>query len=81
MATYTSAMRTTAGAGPILDGHGTDAAFVLNVSSEYRVAPWHTAFFVGVRNLLDRAYVVARRPAGVRPGLPRTLMGGARVRL
>ena len=30
-----------------------------------------------VRNLTDEVYVAARRPAGVRPGLPRTLFLGA----
>ena len=33
----------------------------------------------GVQNLLDRKYVVARRPAGARPGLPQTLTVGYRL--
>jgi Fe(3+) dicitrate transport protein len=31
-----------------------------------------------VRNVTDEAFIVARRPAGVRPGMPRTLLLGVR---
>ena len=34
------------------------------------------AHFVSVQNISDEAYIVARRPAGVRPGLPRTFVAG-----
>jgi Fe(3+) dicitrate transport protein len=37
--------------------------------------------FVNVQNLMDSAYIVARAPAGARPGLPRTLMAGIKFRL
>lgn len=33
----------------------------------------------GVRNLLDAVYVASSRPAGLRPGLPRTVTGGFNV--
>jgi Fe(3+) dicitrate transport protein len=42
------------------------------------VTPW-AKIQVGVENLTDETYVVARRPAGARPGLPRTLMAGIRL--
>ena len=32
--------------------------------------------YLGVQNLTDNATIVARRPAGVRPGLPRTFVAG-----
>lgn len=34
------------------------------------------AFELGVRNLMDAVYVASARPAGLRPGLPRTVTGG-----
>jgi Fe(3+) dicitrate transport protein len=34
-----------------------------------------------VDNLFDEDYIVARRPAGVRPGRDRTAMLGLRMRL
>lgn len=34
-----------------------------------------------VYNLTDATYAVARRPAGLRPGLPRTVTLGLRARL
>jgi outer membrane receptor for ferric coprogen and ferric-rhodotorulic acid len=37
--------------------------------------------FVNIRNLLDETYIVSDRPYGVRPGLPRTVMGGLRFSL
>ena len=77
-ANYVSEMRTVAGKGPIPANEGTDAFLVFNLSAEYAITPWSN-FFAGVQNLTDRSYVVARRPAGARPGLPRTVVGGIRL--
>jgi Fe(3+) dicitrate transport protein len=74
----TSAMRTRAGRGPIPQGSATDAFTVWSVSAEFAVTSWST-LFAGVENLTDEVYVVARRPAGARPGLPRTLSAGVRL--
>ena len=77
-ANYVGQMRTEAGRGPIAEGRGTDAYLVLNLSGEYAVAR-AARLFVGVQNLTGRAYIVARRPAGARPGLPRTLLTGIKL--
>ncbi len=74
---YTSAMRTVAGQGRIPEGSGTDAHTVFGMGGEYRLARWGS-LFASVQNVTDRRYVVARRPAGARPGLPRTLEAGIR---
>jgi Fe(3+) dicitrate transport protein len=76
-ATATGAMRTVAGRGPIPVGHGTDAYTILGITGEYELAR-STRVFAGVQNLADSRYIVARRPAGARPGLPRTAMLGLR---
>jgi Fe(3+) dicitrate transport protein len=73
-----SAMRTVAGRGSIPAGEGTDAFGVWSGQLGYAVSPW-AKIQVGVENLTDEAYVVARRPAGARPGLPRTFMAGIRL--
>ncbi|HUF90491.1 MAG TPA: TonB-dependent receptor [Gemmatimonadota bacterium] len=73
-----SAMRTVAGRGPIPAGQGTDAFGVWSLAVGYAVAPW-AKIQAGVENLSDEVYVVARRPAGVRPGLPRTFQAGIRL--
>lgn len=73
-----SAMRTVAGRGPIPADEGTDAFGVWSAQLRYAVSPW-AQIQVGVENLADASYVVARRPAGARPGLPRTLMAGIRL--
>jgi Fe(3+) dicitrate transport protein len=41
----------------------------------------HLATYVKIDNLLDETYIAARRPAGVRPGLPRTAYVGLTYRL
>lgn len=79
-ASAASAMRTVAGTGSHPDGTGTDAHFVVNASVEYRATPQAT-LHGGVQNIFDRRYIVARRPAGARPGLPRTVAIGVRVEL
>jgi Fe(3+) dicitrate transport protein len=79
-ATATSRMRTQAGQGDFVDRESTDAFAVLNVFAEYEVAS-SARVFVSVQNLADATYIVARAPAGVRPGLPRTLMAGIKFRV
>lgn len=77
-ATYTSAMRTVAGQGALLANQSTDGALVLGATAEYR-ATAGMAVYAAVQNLTDEVHVVARRPAGARPGLPRTIQLGLRV--
>ena len=72
------AMRTRAGSGPIPRGEGTDAFVVFNASGEVQVSGRGT-LFAGIQNFTNQIHSVARRPAGLRPGLPRTLVGGFRV--
>lgn len=75
---YSPQIRTEAGSGPIENNLSTDRYFLLDFSSDYQVTSNFTAF-INVRNLLDETYIVSDRPAGVRPGLPRTFMGGMRI--
>ncbi len=75
-----SAMRTVAGQGRVPAGEGTDGYAVLGLQAEYELARrWGWSAFVAVENLTDEAYIVARRPAGPRPGLPRTVSLGMRI--
>lgn len=80
---YVGRMRTRAGQGPLLDTQSTDAAFVMDFSAEYAVSGrplgGQLRLFASVQNLADRDYVVARHPAGARPGLPRTVTGGVKL--
>src|SRR5690606_9861056 len=76
---YVSAMRTVAGQGPIPPDRATDARLILGLSGEWRVTDWGE-LIAGVENLLDRRYIAALQPAGARPGLPRTVSVGLRVR-
>jgi Fe(3+) dicitrate transport protein len=78
-ADYSAAMRTEAGHGEMLDHESTDAFVVMHASAEYHFNGW-SSLYVTAQNFTGATYVVARRPAGVRPGLPRTLLGGVRIR-
>ncbi|MBI4409750.1 MAG: TonB-dependent receptor [Gemmatimonadetes bacterium] len=75
---YSSEMRTVAGQGRIPPVESADAQLIFDLSGEYRVAPWGSVI-AAIQNLSDRSYVVARHPAGVRPGLPRTFSLGLRL--
>jgi Fe(3+) dicitrate transport protein len=78
-ANYSAAMRTVAGQGALRDSERTDAFAIVNVSADYEFGQ-SSSFYVTVQNLTGASYVVARRPAGARPGLPRTILGGVRIR-
>jgi len=77
---YNSRMRTTAGQGTILAAEGTDSFFVVNLFGEVDLGK-NIRAFANLQNLTDASYIVARRPAGARPGLPRTLMMGVKLRV
>jgi len=78
--TATSKMRTLAGQGSIATEESTDAYFLVDASTSYQVAETIN-LFVNMRNVLNETYIVSDRPYGIRPGLPRTLMGGIKVNL
>ena len=71
-------MRTRAGVGPIPEAARVDRALVFNLSGERNFGA-HATAYVSVQNLTDERYVVSRRPAGARPGLPRTFFTGVRI--
>ena len=75
---YLDEMRTVAGSGRVDTSERTDARIVLDASSGYSVSS-QIRLFATVRNVTDEVYVVARRPAGLRPGLPRTLLLGIKT--
>lgn len=75
---WTGATRTVAGQGSIPEASRIAGHFTLDLSAEVRLAEGIRAFGV-IRNLTDELYVAARRPAGLRPGMPRSLMAGLRA--
>ncbi|MGM0412247.1 MAG: TonB-dependent receptor family protein, partial [Pseudomonadota bacterium] len=74
-AKYMDEMRTSPGSGSIPSGEATDAHTVFDLAGEYRVTD-NGRVYVNVENLTDEEYVAARRPAGARPGMPRTAKVG-----
>jgi Fe(3+) dicitrate transport protein len=75
---YVSRMRDVAGQGAILPSQSVDPHLVFDLAAEYAVQR-HARLFGSIRNVTDSAYVVARRPAGLRPGLPRTFVLGIKA--
>lgn len=72
---YSDEMRTRPGHGPIPEAQSTDGFVVFDLAADYSL-PFGMKAFAQIRNLGDLTYVAARRPAGLRPGLPRTLLLG-----
>lgn len=66
---YLSAMRDTAGEGRIDSTTGSDAHTVIDLAGRVELTR-RLALTARIDNLLDREYVVARRPFGARPGRP-----------
>ena len=79
-ASAVSAMRAMAGQGAIPSAERIGAHVVLDATAEAPL-PGGLALTARVANVTDAVYEVARRPAGLRPGLPRTLTVGLRARL
>jgi Fe(3+) dicitrate transport protein len=77
---YSPKLRTVAGSGPIDDQNSTDSYLLFDLSSDYAITG-NIHLLLNVRNLLNETYIVSDRPFGIRPGLPRTVMGGLRVNI
>ena len=79
-ASYIGKLRTKAGQGAFDDADSVDAHTVWDLMAAWQFTP-RLSTYVKVDNLLDETYVAARRPAGLRPGLPRTAYLGLTYRL
>ena len=79
-ANFVGKMRSKAGQGAFLPGESIDSHVIVDLVAAWSLTQ-NLATYVKVDNLLDETYVAARRPAGVRPGLPRTAYVGITYRL
>lgn len=71
-------LRTIAGQGALVPSESIASFFVVEASAGYALTPGMRLFGVA-RNLFNNHYAVARHPAGLRPGLPRTVHAGLRI--
>ena len=75
---YTSDVRTRAGSGAISPGERLEARTLVDLRLEKTLFDrWEV--FTQLLNATDEVYVAARRPAGLRPGLPRSVIVGLSV--
>jgi Fe(3+) dicitrate transport protein len=79
-ASFVGKTRSKAGQGAYLPGETVDSYVTVDFVAAYSLTQ-NLATYVKVDNLLDETYVAARRPAGVRPGLPRSAYVGFTYRL
>ena len=75
---YTSEMRATAGTGSATGIDRIPAIIVLDASISYQVSN-SINLFSSVTNITNETYIVAARPSGVRPGMPRAIQIGIRA--
>lgn len=73
--TFVGRMRDKAGVGELVDNEATDAQLVLDVVASHFV-PGGGKVYLQANNLLNSAFVVSRRPFGVRPNMPLTVLLG-----
>jgi len=79
-ASYIGKLRTRAGQGAFIPEESVDSHVIWDMVAAWQFTP-RLSTYVKVDNLLDETYIAARRPAGVRPGLPRTAFLGLTYRL
>jgi Fe(3+) dicitrate transport protein len=75
---YMDEMRTQPGHGNIPDNQKTDAYLVTDLSLNVKIQK-EISLFGNLTNLTDEVYIVARRPAGLRPGMPRSFNVGVKA--
>ncbi len=75
---YVGEMRATAGQGTIPDNDKIESNFVIDASANYNLNNY-ISLFTSVTNLTGQVYNVARRPAGLRPCMPRAFNAGIKI--
>ncbi len=75
---YVDEARAIAGSGAIPLSERIDSRTLVDLSGEYDVSE-RLRLFVSAENLGDQTYNVALRPAGARPGPPRTVLAGVKL--
>jgi len=75
---YVDETRSSAGQGAIAASNRIEDRIVVDLSGHFDVTE-NVALTVSVQNVFDETYAVSRRPAGLRPGLPRTALVGVRL--
>jgi Fe(3+) dicitrate transport protein len=79
-ASYLGQLRTNAGQGAFEPTESIDSRVVWDMLASWSFTQ-NLSAYVKIDNLLDETYIAARRPSGVRPGLPRTAYLGLTYRL
>jgi len=79
-ANYIGKLRSKAGQGSFDSAESVSSRVVWDLLAAWQITPKFSTY-IKVDNLLDESYIAARRPAGVRPGLPRTAYLGLTFRL
>ena len=72
---HNSAARTIAGFGRLDDANSTDALTLIDLGVKHSLQN-NITLSMGIKNLLDKDAVVARRPYGARPTMPRSISVG-----
>jgi Fe(3+) dicitrate transport protein len=75
---YTDAMRTMPSQGTIAAELMIPSYFILDASASYNFNRT-VSLFASATNITNEAYLVARRPSGLRPGMPRAFNIGLRA--
>jgi len=75
---YVDEMRTKAGQGTVRQDQRTDSQLVLDFSGNFKLSN-HISLSASITNLTNDVNVVARRPAGLRPGMPRAFNVGIKT--
>lgn len=77
---FVGVMRTTPGQGEIPPSEKLNGNFIVDLSTNIRLNKFLTAYG-SVSNIMNEVYAVARRPAGLRPGMPRSFTIGIKAML
>jgi Fe(3+) dicitrate transport protein len=75
---YVAGTRSVAGSGPVPANERIDSRTLFDLRGEFDLGA-RTSVFASAQNLTNETYNVAFRPAGARPGAPRTVMAGINV--
>jgi Fe(3+) dicitrate transport protein len=78
-ANYVDDARSVAGSGPIPVTQRIDARTLIDLTAQYELSA-KFSLISGVRNVTDEVYNIGFRPAGARPGMPRSVLAGLRYR-